>query len=78
MPCMHALIVMPLPLSISQETIIIVLYYSVQYEVSAVRKPESPLVWSLFGTIIIKIYGNQSVHGAVSAITCESAIRSVR
>ena len=46
--CMHALIVMPRPLSVSQETIIIVLYYSVQSEVSAVRKPESPLVGSFF------------------------------
>ena len=70
---MHALIVMPRPLSVSKETIIIVLYYSVQSEVSAVRKLESPLVGSFF------LYmGNQSVHGAVSAITCESAIRSVR
>ena len=45
---MHALIVMPCPLSVSQKTIIIVLYYSVQSEVSAVRKPESPLVGSFF------------------------------
>ena len=43
---MHALIVMPRPLSVSKETIIIVLYYSVQSEVSAVRKLESPLVGS--------------------------------
>ena len=73
---MHALIVMPRPLSVSQETIIIVLYCSVQSEVSAVRKLESPLVGSFFFCILIS--GNQSVHGAVSAITCESAIRSVR
>ncbi len=45
---MHALIVMPHPLSVSQETIIIVLYYSVQSEVSAVRKLESLLVGSFF------------------------------
>ena len=43
--CMHA---MPRPLSVIQETIIIVLYYSVQSEVSAVRKPESPLFGSFF------------------------------
>ena len=68
----HAtLIVMPRPLSVSKETIIIVLYYSVQSQVSAVRKLESPLVGSF-------LYRNQSVHGAVSAITCESAILSVR
>ena len=72
---MHALIVMPRPLSVSQETIIIVLYYSVQSKVSAVRKLESPLVGSFF---CILIEGNQSVHGAVSAIMCESAIWSVR
>ena len=35
-------------MSVSQETIIIVLYYSVQSEVSAVRKLESPLVGSFF------------------------------
>ena len=45
---MHAMIVMPRPLSVSQETIIIVLYYNIQSEVSAVRKPESPLVGSFF------------------------------
>ena len=45
---MHALIVMPHPLSVSQEMIIIVLYYSVQSEVSAVQKLESPLVRSFF------------------------------
>ena len=45
---MHALIVMPRPLSVNKETIIIVLYYSVQSEVSAVRKLESPLVGSFF------------------------------
>ena len=39
---------MPHPLSVSQETIIIVLYYSVQSEVSAVRKLESPLLGSFF------------------------------
>ena len=52
MPCMHAMprpwIVMPRPLSVIQETIIIVLYYSVQSEVSAVRKSESPLFGSFF------------------------------
>jgi len=32
--------------------IIIALYYSIQSEVSAVRKPESPLVGSFFCTII--------------------------
>ena len=45
---MQALIVMPRPLSVSKEVIIIVLYYSVQSEVSAVRKLESPLVGSFF------------------------------
>jgi len=44
----RALIVMPRPLSVSKETIIIVLYYSVQSEVAAVRKPDSPLVGSFF------------------------------
>ena len=44
----HAFIVMPRPLSVSQERIIIVLYYSVKSEVSAVRKLESPLVGSFF------------------------------
>ena len=44
----RALIVMPRPLSVSQETIIIVLYCCVQSEVSAVRKLESPLVGSFF------------------------------
>ena len=44
--------IMPRPLSVSQETIIIVLYYSVQSEMSAVQKPESPLVGSFFCTII--------------------------
>ena len=48
MPCIRALIVMPRPLSVSQETIIIVLYYSIPSEVSGVRKPESPLVGSFF------------------------------
>ena len=47
----RAVIVMPRPLSVSQETIIIVLYYSVQSEVSAVRKPESPLFGSFLCTI---------------------------
>ena len=46
------MIVMPRPLSVSQETIIIVLYYGIQSEVSAVRKPESPLVGSFFCTIV--------------------------
>ena len=45
---MHTLIVVPRPLSVSQETIIIVLYYSVQSEVSSVQKLESPLVGSFF------------------------------
>ena len=63
---MHALIVMPRPLSVSQEMIIIVLYYSVQSEVSAVRKLESPLVVSFF---LYTNIGNQSVHRAVSAKT---------
>ena len=48
----RALIVMPRPLSVSQETIIIALYCCVQSEVSAVRKLESPLAESFFCTVI--------------------------
>ena len=48
MYAMRACIVMPRPLSVSQGTIIVVLYYSVQSVVSAVRKPGSPLVREFF------------------------------
>ena len=41
---------MPRPLSVSQETII-VLYYSIQSKVSAVWKPESPLESPLYNNI---------------------------
>ena len=63
MYAMHACIVMPRPLSISQETIIIVLYYSVQSEVSGVQKPESPLVGSfLYNNIGKSIRAWSCVH----------------